>query len=114
MPTEDPSTEDLARRIAAILTAAMNLTAILDNAPILQATDPVELRSALSEIADEITWLASVIARGSIEGLASWPPDADARLERLRDALGAWNPANPPPPEVLEAARECLKMLQPT
>jgi hypothetical protein len=62
---------------------------------------------------DEMTWAASIVARGSTAGIL-WPPDAEERIERLRAGLAAWDPVHPPPPSVLDAARSCLQTLLPT
>jgi len=89
----------------------MNVAAILDNAPILQATDGGELRSTLLWIVDEMDWLGTIA--GSMSGL-SWPLDAPDRIERLRTVANAWDPFTPPPVNVLDSARKCLGILQPT
>jgi hypothetical protein len=108
---EEMSTEDAAIRLATVLSTVMNVMAILHNPPALQASDPVELRSTFLWIADEMSWIASV--RGTMAGL-SWPSDAQERIERFRAAASAWDPAGPPPPDVLDSARHCLGILQPS
>ena len=110
MSTEDMSAEDAAIRIATVLSTMMNVMTILHNRPALQASDPGELRSTLLWIVDEMTWIASV--RATMAGL-SWPSDAQERIERLRTAARAWDPARPLPPDVLDSARHCLGILQP-
>ena len=112
MSIEELSTEESASRLAEFLCDVMNMTAILHNEPALQASDPVELRSALGQIVEGLTWVASVVADGRTAGI-SWPPDAEERIERLRGALGAWDPVHPPSSRVLDAARSCLRILQP-
>jgi hypothetical protein len=113
MAAEVMSPEQSAARLAEALCDVMNVTAILHNEPALHARDPVELRSALLRIVDEMTWVASIVAHGSTAGI-TWPPDADVRIERLRAIAGAWDPIDPPPPSVLDAARDCLMILLPT
>jgi hypothetical protein len=88
----------------------MNAMAILHNEPGRQATDPVKLRSTFLWIVDEMSWIASV--HGTMAGL-SWPSDAQERIERLRSAASAWNPARPLPPDVVDSAQHCLEILQP-
>jgi len=112
MSTEELSTQETASRLAEFLCDVMNMTAILHNEPALQASDPVELRSALGQIVEGMTWVASAVADGRTAGI-SWPPDAEERIERLRGALGAWDPVHPPSSGVLDAARSCLRILQP-
>jgi hypothetical protein len=109
MSTEEPG--ETAVRIATLLSAVMNVAAILDNDPALHATDRGELRSTLLWTADELKWVGTIA--GSVAGL-SWPSDGQDRIERLRILVGAWDPVAPPPPEVLEAVRWCLGMLQPS
>jgi hypothetical protein len=113
MSTKETSPDEAAIRAAELLSMVMNLTAVLHHAPALEASDPAELRSSLLWVVDEMTWLASQVVRGLIGGV-SWPPDAQQRIEHLRDVAGAWDPVDPPPPEVLDAARGCLGILQPT
>lgn len=113
MSTEDLSTEEHAIRLAEVLCDVMNVTAILHNESALPASDPVELRSALLQIVEGMTWVASRVAKGMTAGIW-WPPDADQRIERLRAALGTWDPTHPPPAGLLQTARDCLKILQPT
>jgi hypothetical protein len=113
MSTEEMSTEDTAIRLATVLSTVMNVMAVLHNEPALQASDPVELRSTLLWIVDEMAWVASVHARGTTAGL-SWPSDAQERIERLRTVASAWEPVGSPPSEVLDTARDCLAILQPS
>ena len=113
MSTETMSPQESAVRLANAICDVMNMTAILHNEPVLQASDPVELRSALLQIVDEMTWVASDVADGRTAGI-TWSPDAQERIEHLRAALDAWEPVHPPPPSVLDAARDCLVILQPT
>jgi len=113
MSSQDMPNEETARRLAEALCDAMNVTAVLHHEPALLAIDPSELRSALLRNVDEMTWAASIVARGSTAGIL-WPPDAEERIERLRAGLAAWDPVHPPPPSVLDAARSCLKILLPT
>src|SRR6185503_12057697 len=56
MSTEAMSPKESARQLAEILVDVMNMTAVLQSEPALQASDPVELRSALLRIVDEMTW----------------------------------------------------------
>src|SRR4051812_19375691 len=112
MSTEEMSTEKAAIRAAELLSMVMNLTAILHHESALGASDPAELRSSLLWIADEMSWLASDVVRGSTAGV-SWPTDAQERIEHLRAVAGAWDPVGPPPPQVLDTARDCLGILQP-
>lgn len=109
MDAEEMSPEDRARQVAEALCDVMNLAAILHDESTLAASDPAELRAALLRAVDQMTWL------GSIDGLEGipWPPDAEERIERLRAAVTAWNPAAPLPPSVLEAARPGLVILPP-
>jgi hypothetical protein len=109
MSIEEPG--EAAVRIATLLSAVMNVAAILDSDPGLHATDRGELRSTLLWAADELEWVGTIA--GSVAGL-SWPSDGQDRIERLRTLAGAWDPIAPPPPGVLEAARGCLGMLQPS
>jgi hypothetical protein len=104
-------TEDAAVRVATLLSTVMNVVGVLDNAPVLQATDQGELRSTLLWIADEMGWTETIA--GSLGGL-SLPLDARDRIECLRSAAGGWDPLTPPPSALLDAARECLGMLQPS
>lgn len=113
MSTEDMPIEDTARRMAELLSDVMNITAIVHDELALKATDPAELRAALVRIVEEMTWLAPVVARGSIAGI-TWPPDGQTRVEALRAAADAWNPIHPPPPGVLSAAQDCLSIVQST
>ena len=110
MLTEETSAEDVALRIAALLPAIMNLSSTLDNEPELVAIDPVELRSTLLWVVDEMCWLASV--REMIAGL-SWPSDAQARIDRLRAAASVWAAASPVPRDILDTTRQCLEILHP-
>jgi hypothetical protein len=106
------STEDVAVRMATLVTTVMNVAGTLGDDALLQRCEPAELRSTLLEIADEMAWLGSGVAAGEVGGV-TWPEDAAERIERLRSAATAWSPAGPPPVEVREAARRCLGILQP-
>jgi hypothetical protein len=97
-------------RIATLLSTVMNVTAILVNDPTLQTTSHNDIRSTLLETVDEFDWLGTVA--GTIGGL-SWPSDAQSRIDRLRAATTAWDPAVAPPQEVLDAARDCFGMIHP-
>jgi len=77
-----------------------------------EPADPVELRSRLLEIADEMTWVGSVVARGVTAGI-SWPEDAAERIGHLCTVASAWDPVGLPSAEVQNAARRCLGILQP-
>jgi hypothetical protein len=110
MSTEEPG--ETAVRIAALSSTVMNLAAIVDDDPAsLDATERGELRSTLLWAADELGWVGTIA--GSVAGL-SWPSDGQDRIERLRTIARAWDPLAQPPPEVLEAARECIRMLLPS
>ena len=111
MTTEDMSAEEVAIRIATVLSTVMNVTATLHNEPVLQASDPVALRSTFLWIVDEMSWMISVGAPDATSGIA-WPSDAQERIERFRAVAGSWDPVGPPPPEVLDTARDCLAILQ--
>jgi hypothetical protein len=113
MSIEEKPTEESAIRLAEIMCDVMNMTPILHSELALHESDPIELRSALLQIADGMTWVASAVTHGRTAGI-TWPPDAKERIERLRAALDAWDPAHPPPPSALDAARSCLQILQPT
>jgi hypothetical protein len=106
------SEEEAAIRMATVLSTVMNVAAILHNEPVLTASDPSELRSTLLWIVDELSWLESVVAGGATAGI-SWPSNGKERIERLRAAASAWAPVGSPPPEVREAARNCIAMVQP-
>jgi hypothetical protein len=110
MTTHEQEPEETAVRVATLLSTVMNVAAILANAPLLQATDGAELRSTLLGIADEMEWVGTIA--GSIAGL-SWPSDAQDRIDLLRAVTGAWNPASPPPPDMLDVARACVGLFQP-
>ena len=112
MATEETSPEEIATRMATVLSTVVNMAAALRDELALRARDPVELRSTLLWIADEMGWVASVVARGSTAGM-SWPSDSRERIDRLRATAGAWDPVSPPSAEVLDAARRCLAILQP-
>ncbi len=109
MSIQEP--EETAVRIATVLSTVMNVASILDNDPALDRIDRGELRSALLWTAAELGWVGTIA--GSIGGL-SWPSDAQDRIERLRRLADPWDPVAPPPPEMLEAARACLGLLQPS
>jgi hypothetical protein len=110
MDTEEMSPDDRARQVAEVLCDVMNIAAVLHDESTLAASDPAELRAALLRAVDQMTRLGSI---DGLEGI-TWPPDAEARLERLRAAVTAWNPAGPLPPSVLEAARQGLVILSPS
>jgi hypothetical protein len=103
--------EETAVRLATLLSTVMNGVAVLDASSVLQATDHDELRSTLLWIADEMGWVGTIV--GSMGGL-SWPSDAQDRIERLRNVAGGWAPSTPPPSNLLDTARRCLAMLQPS
>jgi hypothetical protein len=107
MANEKP--EETAVRIATLLSNAMNLAAILDNASVLETIDLGELRSTLLSIADELTWVGTVAE--AVDGLV-WAADAEQRIERLRAAATAWELTGAPPAAVLDAARACCALLR--
>lgn len=107
------SIEESAERIATILSEAMNLSAVVNNEPALLASNYVELRAKLLWFVDEMSWLASDLAREAASTL-SWPPDAQPRIDHLRAVATAWEPANLPPSKVVQSARDCLRMLMPS
>lgn len=113
MDTEETPPKDLARRVAGVLCDVMNMAAVLHNESILESSDPAELRASLLSTIDGMTWIGSMNSPGVFEGL-TWPPDAEERIERFRAAVTAWNPAEPLPPSVLEAARQGLVILSPS
>jgi hypothetical protein len=57
-------------------------------------------------------WLGVVVASRLTAGI-SWPSDALDRVERLRATAGAWDPVAPASPDVLNAALDCIRILQP-
>ena len=109
MPTPDPA--ETALRIAPLISTALNVGALFANDPEAHTTDRRELRSVLLWTADKMAWMGTVV--GTVAGI-SWPADAPDRIERLRLLAGAWDPAAPPPSDLLEAARTCVAVLQPT
>jgi len=80
------------------------------NDPEAHSADRGELRSALLWTAGEMAWMETTL--GTVEG-QSWPADALDRIERLRLLAGAWDPAAPPPSDLLEATRSCVAVFQP-
>lgn len=106
------STEETALRLAEIVSAVMNLNALVHDEATLASIDPAELRSEFLSLADELIWLGSVVASGTTAGI-SWPSDAGQRIERLRALARGWDSAGPPPAEVVSAAQECLAIVQP-
>ncbi len=109
MTNQEP--EETPVRVATLLSTVMNVAAVLHNFAALQATDQGELRSTLLWVADEMIWVGTIA--GSMDGL-SWPSDAQDRIEHLRTVASAWDPVTPPPSGLLDSARECLGMLQPS
>lgn len=107
------TTEDIAVRVAEIVSAVMNLSAAVHDEGALQTIDPGELRAELLSIADELTWLGAIVASGSTVGI-SWPQNARERIERFRAALTAWDAAGPPTVDVVTASRDCLAIIQPS
>lgn len=67
--TEDPTT-NIAARVAELLSAVMNLQALLSTKNLLDAADPADLRSALLHVADEIRWLIPIADEGVVHGLS--------------------------------------------
>lgn len=112
MSSEEMSPEESAVRIATVLCTVMNLAALLHDGPALEAIDPLELRSTLMWVVDEMCWMGSVVAGGLTEGI-SWPADAQERIERLRVMAGTWDPSGPPARELVSAALDCMRILQP-
>jgi hypothetical protein len=106
------STEDSAVRVATVLSAAMNVAAILHHEPALVAADPAELKSTLLWIADEMSWIVADVA-GAGKSSLTLPPDAQERIDRLRLVATAWNPSGPLPSEVAICSQVCLGMLVP-
>jgi Uma2 family endonuclease len=105
--------EETAIRVATLVATVLNVSALLEDAPALAARDLVELRSTLLGIVEEMIWLESLIASGSTKGIP-WPSGANERIERLRTTATAWTPIGAPPADVRDAARDCLRILQPT
>ena len=106
------STEDSAVRVATVLSAAMNVAAVLNHEPALVAEDPAELKSTLLWIADEMSWIVADVA-GAGKSSLTLPPDAQDRIDRFRLAVNAWDPIGPLPSGVAICSQVCLGMLVP-
>jgi hypothetical protein len=105
------SNEDTTVRLATLLSAAMNLVALIDDASALHAVGYKELRSTLLWFVDEIEWAHSIA--GAIQGLV-WPADVQARNASLRAEAGAWDAQASPSATLLDAVRGCLSVFQPS
>lgn len=104
------SAEDSAVRVATLLSAVMNVAAVLNHEPALLAEEPTKLRSTLLWIADEMSWIVADVA-GAGKSSLTLPSDASERIDRLRKVASGWVPVDSPPPEVVGSARSCLGIL---
>lgn len=102
----------LVGRVAELLSAVMNLQALLSAKDLLDAADPSDLRSALLHVADEIRWLIPIADEGVVHGL-SLPADMQTRLDRLCDALLAWPSEKDLGADILDFARDVLDVFSP-
>jgi hypothetical protein len=105
--------EEIAVRVATLLSTVMNTTAILHDSALLLASDPADLRATLLWIVEELRWLGPMVSSGSVAEI-SWPADTEAKLDRLSVAVTGWDTRHPLTQETFDSAVACLAILQPT
>ena len=101
----EPTTEEVATRIAGSLSVAMNCIVLVRSELDLQSPEGMIFRDLLLHVVDEMDWLDSALTHGlHVDGIV-WPADAKARSSRLRRAVQLWK-TGPIPAELREATEQ--------
>jgi hypothetical protein len=101
----EPTNEEIATRIAKLVSGAMNCVALVRTDLDLQSPEGTAFMHSLLHLLDEMDWLDSALAHGlRVDGIV-WPTDAKARNTQLRRAAQQWD-MGPIPTELREAIEQ--------